>query len=321
MTTALNQLTVLDDIAMQVIDSLAHLCDAAAADLRRQVPELEHVDPAAIGGLRRGIEQSYRELCSLIRSDVPVAGTPPVGGLENAIGLRDAGLGWAAAHSALRTSLVLFRRVAASMARPAAAPEIDELLSEYWIELVTALGDGYQRVRGDAVEPLGFDEPLRDPPGAPATDAYLAERAVDAGLAARVRARNEAIIEDFCEALEAAATEPRIAAKLAGADTSVAIVLADEDGVAATLMFDRDPIGIERGPGSTPEATITITGADLQRLGAEEFHLAMAMARGRVGWSGPVRKFLRLAPVVEGILGRSAQNDDFDADGRSDDAP
>jgi hypothetical protein len=181
-------------------------------------------------------------------------------------------------------------------------PEIDELLSEYWIELVTTLGDGYQRVRGDDVERLALDEPLRDPPGTPATDAYLAERAVDPGLAARVRARNEAIIEDFCEALETAATEPRIAAKLAGADTSVAIVLADEDEVAATLLFDRDPIEIERGASSTPEATITITGSDLQRLGAEEFHLAMAMARGRVGWSGPVRKFLRLAPVIEGIL-------------------
>jgi hypothetical protein len=320
MPTASNELTVLDGIAMQVVDSLAHLCDAAAADLRRQLPELEHVDPAALRALRRGIEQSYGELCSLIRSDVTVAGTPPVGGLENAIELRDAGLGWAAAHSALRGSLLLFRRVAVSLGHPVAVPEIDELLAEYWIELVTTLGDGYQRVREDTVERLRFDEELSDPPGAPATGAYLAERTVDAGLAARVRARNEAIIEDFCEALEAAATEPRIAAKFVGADTSVAIVLADEDDVAATLMFDRDPIEIERGRGSTPEATITITGADLQRLGSEEFHLAMAMARGRVGWSGPVRKFLRLAPVVEGILGRSAESDDFDADGRGDDA-
>jgi hypothetical protein len=47
----------------------------------------------------------------------------------------------------------------------------------------------------------------------------------------------------------------------------------------------------------------------------------MAMARGRVGWSGPVRKFLRLAPVIQGIVGRSMEDDDIDADGGGDGRP
>jgi hypothetical protein len=301
---ATNELTVTDGVAMTLIDSLAHLCDAASADIRRHVPEFDHVDPAAPATLRRALEQSYGELCSLLRADFPVAMTPPVGAFANAVTLRESGLGWSAADSAMRTAILLFRRAATALARPEALGDLDELLADYWGEYAVALADGYQRSR--VSEEVALDERL---PAAPATDAFVAERAPDTRRAARVRAGNEAIIEEFCEALEAAAREPRIAAKLASADTSVAIELADEDGVSATLLLDREPIEITRGGGGAPEATITITSADLTRMGSEEFHLAMAMARGRVQWSGAVRKFLRLAPVIQGILARDGVED------------
>jgi hypothetical protein len=124
----------------------------------------------------------------------------------------------------------------------------------------------------------------------------------DARLASRVGARSEATVEDICEVLEAACADPRVAAKLASAGTSVAIVLADEDDVRATLLLDREPIEIARGASVAAESEIRIIGADLKRMCTEEFHLPMAMARGRVQWSGPVRKFLRLAPVIGQIL-------------------
>jgi hypothetical protein len=43
---------------------------------------------------------------------------------------------------------------------------------------------------------------------------------------------------------------------------------------------------------------MSIVSVDLARLYSPDFHLAMAITRGRVGYSGPVRKFLRVTPVV-----------------------
>jgi hypothetical protein len=323
MTTAWEQksdLALIDAVAMQVIDSVSHLAEAVAADLRRHVPELDHVDPEAPAALRRGVEQSHVELCSLLRSGFPVARTPPVGGLENAIALSESGLGWSAAEESVRLSTLLFRRVVGAFAR-AAAPgdealgvvvgEVDALLSEYWVEQALVLSDVYHGGRGHEPKPLTPDEPVPDPPGAPATDAFISEALpssggpVDSLLVARVRARNEAIVEEFCEALETAAEDPRMAAKLASADTSVAIVVADGDDACATFLLDREPIEIARGATVPGEAEIRIAAADLDRLRTEEFHLAMAMARGRVEWRGPVRKFLRVAPVIRAIVAGS----------------
>jgi hypothetical protein len=329
MTTAWEQKSdsaLIDEVALHVIDSVTHLAEAVAADLRPHVPELDHVDPEAPAALRRGVEQSYAELCSLLRSGFRVARTPPVGGLENAIALSESGLGWAAAEECVRLSTLLFRRVVGAFAR-AAAPgdeavvaavgEVDALLCEYWVEQAMVLGDVYHGGRGHEPKPLTVDEPVPDPPGAPATDAFISEALpssggpVDSLLAARVRARDEAIIEEFCEALETAAEDPRVAAKLASAGTSVAIVLADGDDACATLLLDREPIEIARGATLPAEAEIRIAAADLDRLRTEEFHLAMAMARGRVQWRGPVRKFLRVAPVIREIVAASTGDGDL----------
>jgi hypothetical protein len=303
MTTA-SQPAVLDRVAMQMLDSAAHLADAISADVRALVPELEHVDAGAFDALRRGVEQSCEELCGLMRAGFRVAATPPVGAIDNANQFRDSGLGIAAAETALRLALLLFRRAAMPgvAVSPDALGEFDALLSEYWVEHVIALADGYQMDRVLEPELLPLAEVV---PGAPAIDAYIRQMMSagdDAGLASRVGARSEEIVEDFCEVLESAYDDPRVAAKLASAGTSVAIVLADEDDVCATLLLDREPIEIARGTSVAAESEIRIIGADLKRMHTEEFHLAMAMARGRVQWSGPVRKFLRLAPVIGNLL-------------------
>jgi hypothetical protein len=82
------------------------------------------------------------------------------------------------------------------------------------------------------------------------------------------------------------------------------ITVADEDDVCATLLLDREPIEFVRGSSGAAEAEIRITSADLKRLFTEDFHLSMAIALGRVEASGPVRKFLRLAPVIREIVQR-----------------
>jgi hypothetical protein len=301
---ATTDLTLTDVVTIQLLDSLGHLCDAALDDIRRHVPELEHADPSATAAIRRGLGQSYAELCGLLRSGCPVAATPPVGAVENAVSLRESGLGWPAAEAALRTSLQLFGRAASALDGNVMLPELDALLADYWVEHVTTLADGYQSVR--AHEHVALDRGLPEPPGAPAIDAYVAGRSFDSRMAARVSAHSEAVMEEFCEALEVACAEERVAAKLASAGTSVTIVLADQDDVRATLMLDGDTVEIARGTALAAASEIRITTPDLERLFSEEFHLAMAMARGRLAWSGPVRKFLRVAPVISNILLTSA---------------
>jgi hypothetical protein len=312
-----HEITVIDQVAIQMLDVLPRLCDAVASDVRTQIPELEHVEPRALAALRTGVEQSYEEICSLLRSGLPVARTLPIGALECGIELRESGLGLVAAQSAARLSLSLARHVADSLVRSAtpddtvadgALADIDARLGEYWEQLVAALGDAYETGRAHEWQHFRAGEPARDASPAGATDALVAtllplsSSSGGSGRAERVRARTEAILEQFCTALEAASSEPRLAAKLASADTSVVIALADEDDVCATLLLDREPIEIVAGSSGTAEAEIRIASADLKRLFAEDFHLSMAMARGRVQWSGRVRKFLRLAPVIRQIL-------------------
>jgi hypothetical protein len=43
---------------------------------------------------------------------------------------------------------------------------------------------------------------------------------------------------------------------------------------------------------------LSIASVDLDRLCSPDFHLAMAIARGRVQYQGDVRRFLRVTPVV-----------------------
>jgi phospholipid/cholesterol/gamma-HCH transport system ATP-binding protein len=46
---------------------------------------------------------------------------------------------------------------------------------------------------------------------------------------------------------------------------------------------------------------MVLASIDLDRLFAHDFNLAMAIARGRVRVKGPVRKFLRVVPIVRGL--------------------
>ena len=79
--------------------------------------------------------------------------------------------------------------------------------------------------------------------------------------------------------------------------TTVRVELADDADLAVTLLLDRDPTELtyEDVPA---EVQISIVSVDLARLYSPDFHLSMAILRGRVGYDGPVRKFLRVTPVV-----------------------
>ncbi|MCW2986983.1 MAG: transporter [Conexibacter sp.] len=95
----------------------------------------------------------------------------------------------------------------------------------------------------------------------------------------------------------------------ARADTSVAIAIRlSADAVPrpwATLLLDRRPVQVAPGDSGDAEASLTFDVVDLEAFVAGELHLAMAIASGRVQATGPIRRFLRITPILRGLANPS----------------
>jgi len=89
-------------------------------------------------------------------------------------------------------------------------------------------------------------------------------------------------------------------ARMILADTTVQISLSDVSGYAFTLYLDGERV--ELGD-SDPQAEITLamTTPQLEQLTRGELALAMEIAHGTVAYSGPVRKFLRVIPILRRV--------------------
>jgi hypothetical protein len=160
--------------------------------------------------------------------------------------------------------------------------------------LAAELGSGREGWVGDPDDPI-----WHDPEATAAVQEFIAGRAnkVDPTDGSAARAYTETALERFCVAIEAAARDERLSRVLARGGTTVRIELADDPELSTMLLLDRDPIEVIDSD-EPAEVEISIVSVDLARLYSPDFHLAMAIARGRVGYSGPVRKFLRVTPVV-----------------------
>jgi hypothetical protein len=136
---------------------------------------------------------------------------------------------------------------------------------------------------------------LHDPALAEVTRGFLAgrERTGDATAAHR---HSQDALQRFRAAMQTAAGDPNLSRKLARADTTIRITLADDPDLGVTLLLDRTPIEVVDA--APAEVALSIASVDLDRLCSPEFHLAMAIARGRVQYTGNVRRFLRVTPIV-----------------------
>jgi hypothetical protein len=107
------------------------------------------------------------------------------------------------------------------------------------------------------------------------------------------------LLEEF---FEMAAQEKQLASRMAFARTSVAIHLTDApEGTGVTLHLQQMPISASSG--IDPNAEIHMyapTPLWLDML-ADRIPLPMAVHHGDVEYSGPVRKFLRVAPILRGF--------------------
>jgi hypothetical protein len=146
------------------------------------------------------------------------------------------------------------------------------------------------------------DDPIwHDPKAIAAVHAFIEQRAEKErteptdGTAAR--AYTESALDRFAVAMEAAGRDERLSRVLRRAATTVRIELADDPELWVTLLLDRDPVEVVADERAA-EVEISIVSVDLARLYSPDFHVAMAITRGRVGYTGPVRKFLQVTPVV-----------------------
>lgn len=87
------------------------------------------------------------------------------------------------------------------------------------------------------------------------------------------------------------------------ATTSVAISVQGEGGQPvpwAVVALERERVAIEPGAGSA-EAELIFPPASLRAFVRGDLQLSLAIARGEVAFRGPVRTFLRIAPVLRAI--------------------
>lgn len=93
-----------------------------------------------------------------------------------------------------------------------------------------------------------------------------------------------------------AASDERLGSRLALARTTVHIHFSDDVGV--TLLLDRSPIEAEPRIVGTAEVQLWGSADKFYDYATGKRHLAMAIMHGDLEYQGPVRKFLRIVPML-----------------------
>jgi hypothetical protein len=310
--TAAGDADLLHRVATQMFEIVPDFAPVFTRQLLRQVPDLGSVDDtAAVEATRRSALGSMYELLCITRaglSDPSIIETSPEA-LEHVRFLRSRGVGMGTVLRFYHIGISMFEPLMAhAMARfvsdPAAMQRMAGPLRVFIFTYVDQITKRLAAELGGEREGWVSDpnDPIwHDPEAVGAVQAFIEQRASTErgeptdGSAARAYA--QVALTRFCHAMQAAAQNERLSRVLARANTSVRIELADEPELSTTLLLDRNPIEIVQ-TNEPAEVEISIVSVDLARLYSPDFHLAMAIARGRVGYSGPVRKFLRVTPVV-----------------------
>jgi phospholipid/cholesterol/gamma-HCH transport system ATP-binding protein len=137
---------------------------------------------------------------------------------------------------------------------------------------------------------MSTQEPPRDRHPADASGAPL--RFVRAEAA-------QSVFDAFIRVMKVASAHAVIAERLALANTTVHVHITDAPQEhRLTLLLDRTPIECVPRLVGNAEIELFMTTRDIYRFWTGELHLAMGIARGEVGYSGPVRKLLRVVPIA-----------------------
>ena len=282
-----------------------------ANELHQRVPELGKPDDTeAVEQSRRSSVGSMYEFLSLMRASMlsPNAMETSAEALEHVRFLQSRGIGLAIA--------LRFYHVGVSMFLPVVLDEFERCSTDQatlekmrtimntfivlFVDQVTKrLAAEYGVTEREGFVPDPNNPVWHDPEVLAAARQFLSSRAptVRTDNPTRARRHSEQAIERFCNVLEAAAMHQTLGRAMARADTTVRLTLADDEDLAITLLLDRKPIEVVDGDVDA-DVELSIMSVDLDRLCSPDFHLAMAVARGRVTYEGNVRKFLRITPII-----------------------
>jgi phospholipid/cholesterol/gamma-HCH transport system ATP-binding protein len=295
-----------------LLEIVPELGVAMARHIHEEVPELGGVDDAvSLESTRKSCVANMREMLTMLRAGLPAtAHETPSDALEYVRFMQTRGVGMTSVLRAYQLGVSMFSPVVAQEFErgaddTASFQRIMEAVGGFvfvYIDRITErLGEEYGTQREEPL-PGPEDAVWNDPTSIEAARVFTAElaaRPVDPTAAAVNHARMTAqrALDRFSATIEAASHNERVARRLALADTSVRIELADEPDLAITLLLDGKTI--EVGGGDLPaEVDMSLSSVDLERLSSDDFNLSMAIAHGRVQVSGPVRKFLRVMPII-----------------------
>lgn len=97
-----------------------------------------------------------------------------------------------------------------------------------------------------------------------------------------------------------AADDAELSERMSFANTTVHIHVTDLDGDdACTVYLDRDPIGAELGAVGTAEVELFGPTKAYVNLFLGKDQLPISILSGAVTYTGPVRKFLRVVPILQ----------------------
>jgi hypothetical protein len=298
-------------LAALLIDVIPSFSIAAAAHLQEQLPELPK-DAETVASTRATAAGNPREVLSMLRAGLPLtAHETPAEALAHARFLKSRGIGLGTLIGVYQYGYAMFRHVVgtelaartedqAQMARIGQAS--DEYMFAYVGQATTRLAAEYGVVDG-GWHPTADDAVLTNPASLGAARRLREEQIVrGTWLAAspeesHARQQTERTLENFALTIESGVREHGLSDRLKLADTRITITLADEPDLSVTILLDSSPIEVVNGVVDA-EARMWIASVDLTRIWSPDFYLAMAITKGRLRVEGPVRKFLRIVPVL-----------------------
>jgi hypothetical protein len=294
-----------------MFDIVDEVAPVIARQMIKRVPNLGPVeDERAFEATRLSALGSMYELLCITRAGLNAPGvieTSPEA-LEHLRFLRQRGAGFDTVIAFYRIGFAMFEplmmvelaRIADDATARAMAAPLRNFIFTYVDQVTRRLAAELLVEREDWIADPN-DPTWHDPDSVEVIRAYAASRAPDwqtrPETGAAARRYTQAAVDRFSTAMATAARDERMSTVLSRANTTVRIVLADDPELSVGLLLDRQPIAVTDGT-DPAEVEMSIVSVDLSRLYSPDFHLSMAIQRGRVGYRGPVRKFLRVTPVV-----------------------
>lgn len=304
-------------VATLLSDVVREFGVAVTEFLYEELPALPR-DDALVKALEDHAEADAREVLTTLRAGMdPTAHETPVEALAHARYLRQRGVPFQTLVSVYQLGFTMFREMVAVELR-------ERAIDQGQFARLSAAADAYSfPFVGTTMTRLAYEFGSYDGGWTPTTDDPVLSERGSIDRAHRLReeqltrggwlpgtpegsnARREAeqLLDEFVDTLASGVRYHALDDRLALAGTVITITLADEPDLSSTLMLDRSPIEVVDGVGaSDSEARMWIASVDLQRIWSPDFYLPMAIAKGRVRIAGPIRKFLRIVPILRTVV-------------------